>query len=87
MTNKEKIQAVLSKDADYVMTIGCYDESIEKLSAKDIKTITETLEFYPTSLIKISKSRWVEAERCGREIDLRVISNKEKLDIYGYERE
>lgn len=87
MTNKEKIQAVLYKDADYMMTIGCYDESIEKLSAKDIKEITEALEFYSTALIKISRSRWVEAERCGKEIDLRILSNREKLEIYGDERE
>lgn len=87
MTNREKIEKVLAKDMEYIMIIGCYDELINKLSAKDMKEVIETLEFYQTSLIKISKSRWVEAENCDREVDLRILSNSEKLSIYGDERE
>jgi hypothetical protein len=87
MTNKEQITNLLAKDAEYIMTLGCYDEAIDKLSKKDLKEVMDTIEFYPTSLIKISKSRWVEAERCEREIDLRILSNSEKVKIYGDERE
>lgn len=84
MTKKEQIEQAVETMG--ICTIGSYDTKLDKLTAKDIKEVCDNVKDYPTCIVKVSKG-WVECEECNDEVDIRLLTNKEKLDIYGDERE
>lgn len=84
MTKKEQIKQ--SIEIMGICTLGSYDTKLNKLIAKDIKEVCDTVKYYPTAIIKVSKG-WVECEECNDEVDVRFLTDSQKLEIYGDERE
>lgn len=76
--NREVIEKSLG-----CMSIGCYDNDIDKLSKSDIKKVCDKVKYYPTSTIKISKDRYVECAEVEDEVDFRILSKSEYMSLYG----
>lgn len=84
-TNKQKISSFLKSSN---LSLGIYDDRIDKLSKSNVETIIQNVENAPTDLdIAIDNKVFVlEISEVDSEIDMQLISKEDYISRYGSER-
>ena len=81
-SNREIIEAAAKK---FGMTVGCYDEKIELLNARQLKKVIEKAEYgWGDVGLVLNGTRYVvEVFHVDNEIDFNVMTKREYVNQYG----
>lgn len=84
MTVKERIESHL---ASKELTLGCYDQTLEKLSEEELQKVLENAEYQTDTDVKIKNKPYVvEIDIVDSEVDFSVLTKFEYISRYGNER-